>query len=100
MTTLAMMAMGLREYNPEKINGYILTLDATRGLYARLLSLTAEEKLFLPGLEEGREDVIVAGALLTIKSMEAFGYQRMTVSDGGILEGILLKGLKREVQRI
>jgi len=94
-TTLAMMDMGVGEYRPDKINGYILTYEAVSALYRKLAGITAKERLAFPGLERGREDVIVAGALLIAISMEVFRCQTMTVSDAGILEGILLNGESR-----
>jgi len=49
-----------------------------------------EQRLTIPGLEKGREDLIIAGALITIKTMEYFGFNRLKVSDFGLLEGVLL----------
>ena len=42
------------------------------------------------GLEEGREDLIIAGTILTIRTMELFGFSTLKVSDYGLLEGVLL----------
>jgi exopolyphosphatase/guanosine-5'-triphosphate,3'-diphosphate pyrophosphatase len=44
----------------------------------------------LPGLEEGREDVIVAGMVIFKTILEALGVRSCLVSDRGLREGILL----------
>jgi exopolyphosphatase/guanosine-5'-triphosphate,3'-diphosphate pyrophosphatase len=52
--------------------------------------MTHEERLAVPGLEKGREDLIIAGILITLKTMEIFGFKSLKVSDFGLLEGVLL----------
>lgn len=90
VTTLAALDMELTPYDPLKVQGYILSMEAIRRIFDRLLPLTPEQRLLLPGMEKGREDLIVAGILITLKTMELFGFDSLTVSDTGILEGILL----------
>ncbi|MRR34186.1 Ppx/GppA family phosphatase [bacterium] len=90
VTTLAALDMELTPYDPLKVQGYVLSMEAIRRIFDRLLPLTPEQRLLLPGMEKGREDLIVAGILITLKTMELFGFDSLTVSDTGILEGILL----------
>lgn len=90
VTTLAALDMELTPYDPARVQGHVLSLEAVRGMFAKLLPLTPEQRLLLPGMEKGREDLIIAGVLLTLKTMELFGFDSLTVSDTGILEGILL----------
>jgi exopolyphosphatase/guanosine-5'-triphosphate,3'-diphosphate pyrophosphatase len=52
--------------------------------------LSPTERLKIKGLEKGREDLIIAGALITINTMKSFGFSRLKVSDFGLLEGLLL----------
>ena len=52
--------------------------------------MTPEQRLLVPGIERGREDLIVAGTLITIRTMERFGFESLTVSETGLLEGLLL----------
>jgi exopolyphosphatase/guanosine-5'-triphosphate,3'-diphosphate pyrophosphatase len=44
----------------------------------------------MPGLERGREDVIVAGAIILSTMMETLGMETVLVSDLGLREGVLL----------
>lgn len=89
-TTLAAIQLKLDEYDYRRVNNYCLTLDDIRNIYNGLLPMTLEERLKVPGLEKGREDLIIAGTLITVRTMEIFGFNRLKVSDCGLLEGVLL----------
>ncbi len=93
-TTLAAVDMGLEVYDPGKINNYRLTEEAVKGIYQRLIAVTKRERIEMPGLEKGREDIIVAGGLVVLKIMEIFGLNEFFVSDAGLLEGLLADGLE------
>jgi len=90
-TTLAAIDIGLVDYDYSKVNNHILHVDQIREIYYKLSSLSPAERLIqVTGLEEGREDLIIAGTLLTLKSMEMFACKSLKVSDFGLLEGIML----------
>ncbi len=90
VTTLASMWHELAEYDPEKINGTVLERTWLADLCARLASMKLTERRKLSGLEPGREDIILAGGLVTLEIMDTFGFSRFTVSDAGLLEGLFL----------
>ncbi len=92
-TTLAAISMGMTDYDYRRVNNYTLTLDEVRMIFSRLLPMTQAERLAVPGLEQWREDLIIAGILITITTMETFGFSRLKVSDFGLLEGVLLEEL-------
>ena len=89
-TTLAAINLKMVDYDYRKVNNHTMTLAEIEGIYADLLPLTPAERLMVKGLEKGREDLIIAGTLITINTMKAFGFDRMKVSDFGLLEGLLL----------
>jgi exopolyphosphatase/guanosine-5'-triphosphate,3'-diphosphate pyrophosphatase len=89
-TTLAAISIGMTEYDYRRVNNYRLCLDEVRSILNRLLPLTPAERLLVPGLEKGREDLIIAGIGITLATMERFGFRELTVSDFGLLEGVLL----------
>lgn len=89
-TTLASISMGMMDYDYRKVNNYSISIREIEAIYRRLLPLTPQERLKVPGLEAGREDLIIAGILLTMKTLETFGCERLKVSDFGLLEGVLL----------
>ncbi len=90
VTTLSALNMELVEYDPDIINGSKLTSVEVRRLYENLIKFTMEERLADAALEKGREDLIVPGVLIVLMAMVAFGFKEMTVSDAGLLEGIIL----------
>lgn len=90
VTTLAALDLNLYPYDPSKINGYILKLGNAKNLLDRLKKMPLKERRNIPALERGREDLIIPGAVIVIKTMEIFGFDSMVVSDYGLREGIIL----------
>ncbi|MGH7165500.1 MAG: hypothetical protein ACREIS_08265 [Nitrospiraceae bacterium] len=90
ITTLAAMALRLPTYEPARIHNYRLTLTTVNELEERILGCAKEQRRGWPGLEAGREDVIVAGTIILRGVMEGLGFSECLVSDYGLREGILL----------
>ncbi len=103
ITTLAAMAQQLTHYESARIHNYQLSLEKIKQLERELRIRTRSERRDLPGLEPGREDVIVAGTVILRKVMQILGFQECLVSDYGLREGILvheaarLRGVKFQV---
>ncbi len=90
ITTLAAMDQRLDRYNPHQINRYRLKKTSVARMLKEFLSKTAQERSLLPSLEKGREDIIVAGTVILMTTMDRLGYSELLVSDYGLREGILL----------
>ena len=90
VTTLAAIDQMMRIYDSEKINGYRIKRDAVKKILMMISSMTNKDRIELPGVEEGREDIILAGAMVVYKVMEWFGFNEMTVSDAGLREGLVV----------
>ena len=90
ITTLAAMDQELDIYDSRKINNYRLTKRAVSRLLDSFVVKTNAERAAMPGLEEGRADLIIAGTIIVLRTMEDFGFDEMVVSDYGLLEGLLL----------
>ncbi len=90
VTTLAAIDQRLTVYDPEKINGYPLSRAAVERIFKEVTSMTLEQRRRVPGLEKGREDILVSGALILLTVMDLFGYDPIYVSDYGMREGLLL----------
>ena len=88
-TTLAAMERGMTRYDPDRINGSTLSGAAVRRWADRLGRMTDAQRLRVPGMEKGRERYVVPGVLLIVAAMERFRLNGVTVSDAGLLEGIL-----------
>jgi exopolyphosphatase/guanosine-5'-triphosphate,3'-diphosphate pyrophosphatase len=95
-TTLAAMELRLAKYDPALVNNFILTRGMIESTLQTILSVPRSERTKIPGLEKGREDLIVSGIAIVQKTMERFSSDRMVVSDAGLLEGIAYNMIGRE----
>jgi exopolyphosphatase/guanosine-5'-triphosphate,3'-diphosphate pyrophosphatase len=89
-TTLAAISMEMVDYDYRKVNNAIISRDEITAIFERLLPLTPAERLEVPGLEKGREDLIISGMLIILQTMELFDMEEMKVSDYGLLEGLVV----------
>lgn len=99
VTTIAALDLNLHPYDPAKVNGYVLNIENVKEILKKLKNMTLEERRNIPALESGREDLIIPGAVIVIKTMEIFGFNEMIVSDYGLREGIILAKMS-ECQRV
>ncbi len=90
ITTLAAVDQQLVFYAPERINGSTLSREAIGAMLLKLAAIPIRERRKIPGLEPGREDIILAGSLVIQEIMIRFGFDKLLVSDWGLREGILL----------
>ena len=91
ITSLAAMAQELPSYEPARIHNYQLQLSTIQELEQTFLSRKKTDRVGLPGLEKGREEVIAAGAIIIKTIMETLGLSEVLVSDLGLREGVLLE---------
>ncbi|MDP8222310.1 MAG: ethanolamine ammonia-lyase reactivating factor EutA [Candidatus Lernaella stagnicola] len=88
ITNLAAMSLKMERYEPGRLNRAVLTVENVQELLSLLISMPAAGRLSLPGLEKGREDTIVAGAIIALEVMKLLQVERMLVTEGGVLEGL------------
>ena len=89
-TTLVAHKLGLHEYSSELVHGHVLSLADIDAAIALFADLTDAERGRLPGIQKGREDVILAGALIAREACLAFELDDVRVSEADILEGAAL----------
>jgi len=89
VTTLAAIAQGMQSYDAAAINNYQLCKADFLKLRDDLLSKNNAEKLLLPSLEQGREDVIIAGLAIVEVLFARWGFDALVAVDSGLLEGLL-----------
>ncbi len=89
-TTLVAHKLGMREYDAQLVQGHVLTLADIEAAVALFARFTSAERGRLPGIQPGREDVILAGALIAREACAAFGLDAVCVSEADILEGAAL----------
>ena len=87
-TTLAAIELGLKNYDPELVNNFTLTTDIITKKLENLLEIPEKERINVAGLEKGREDIIIPGAIIVLETMKIFSTNELIVSEGGVLEGI------------
>ncbi len=90
VTTLAAMYLRMVPYEPYRVNGLELTREWIEEIIERLAGAALAERRLLPGLEEGREDIILGGALIVHEILLGLGRSRLLAADAGLLEGLLL----------
>ena len=78
------------------VDRYQLTLEALRSWEDRLSSMTAAQRVQVPGLDPGRVDTIVPGAVILRSILEATGADSALVCDAALREGIIAEYLARQ----
>ncbi|MGH7422837.1 MAG: Ppx/GppA family phosphatase, partial [Candidatus Methylomirabilales bacterium] len=94
-TTLAAIDLGMTTYDGERVTGHRLSRKRIQELLDRLCSLPLAKRREIIGLEPARADVILSGTLLTREILDLFSFDELTVSDGGLREGVLLHHLSQ-----
>jgi exopolyphosphatase/guanosine-5'-triphosphate,3'-diphosphate pyrophosphatase len=89
ITTVAAIEQGLAEYDPSRIHHFRLSRDAAEDVFRTLATETAAQRAHNPGLEPGRVDVIVGGAVVLVSVLRVLGYDEVLVSESDILDGLV-----------
>jgi len=89
-TSMAALDLDLDRYAQEKIQAHRLTKSGLDRIWQRLAGLSAADRNLLPGLQDGRGEILLAGVRIYQVLFELLDLKQMTVSDAGLLEGILL----------
>jgi exopolyphosphatase / guanosine-5'-triphosphate,3'-diphosphate pyrophosphatase len=89
-TSLAAIDQQLEPYDPGRVHGYHLAMKRIQRMLSRLSSLPLAERLRVPGLHPGRAPTIVAGTVILVQVMRAFGLEEVEVSELDILHGSAL----------
>ena len=92
-TTLAAIDLGMTTYDGERVTGHRLSRKRIQELLDHLCSLPLRRRREIAGLESARADVILSGTLLTREILDLLSFDELTVSDGGLREGLLLHHL-------
>lgn len=90
VTTLAAMLLQMREYDWRRVNNYRMNRAELALLLERIAVMTPRQREELPGVEEGRGDLILPGLQLVLGIMHALRKETLRVSDFGLLEGTIL----------
>jgi len=87
ITTIAAVEQGV-PYSREAVHRFRLTRDAAEDVFRTLALEPAAERRHNPGLEPGRVDIIVGGAVVLVTTMRYFEIDEVLVSEDDILDGL------------
>jgi exopolyphosphatase/guanosine-5'-triphosphate,3'-diphosphate pyrophosphatase len=90
ITSLAALALGLDEYDRDRVHGSELSAHALEEQLQRLASVPIEERRRMPPLDPDRAPVIVGGALIAREVLTYFGLDKLEISERDILDGAAL----------
>jgi exopolyphosphatase / guanosine-5'-triphosphate,3'-diphosphate pyrophosphatase len=94
-TQCAAIDLELEPYDPDRVEGHLLTIDTLQRLLRRLASVTLEERASVRGLDPARAPTIVAGVVVLCEALRAFGLEETRVSERDILWGVALDTAQR-----
>jgi exopolyphosphatase / guanosine-5'-triphosphate,3'-diphosphate pyrophosphatase len=93
-TSLAAIEMGLEPYDPTRVHGHVLSLPPIQRTLSRLASTPLAQRMEIPGLHPDRAPTIVAGVVILVETMRAFGLDQIEVSEHDILYGTALASVE------
>ncbi|MGB7588511.1 MAG: Ppx/GppA phosphatase family protein [Solirubrobacterales bacterium] len=94
-TSLAAVEMELVPYDPQRVHGHVLSLPSIQHMLSRLASTPLAERAQIPGLHPDRAPTIIAGIVILVETMRAFGLDRVEVSEHDILYGTAIAASSR-----
>jgi exopolyphosphatase / guanosine-5'-triphosphate,3'-diphosphate pyrophosphatase len=89
-TSLAAIDQELERYDSDRVHGYRLGLKRAQRMLSRLSAIPLAERLHVTGLHRDRAPTIVAGTVILVQLMRAFGLDEVEVSERDILHGSAL----------
>jgi exopolyphosphatase/guanosine-5'-triphosphate,3'-diphosphate pyrophosphatase len=92
-TSLASIELGLEPYDPKQVHGRTLTLASTQRLLSQLASSSLAKRAEIAGLHPDRARSIVAGVVILVETMRAFGLEQVGVSEHDILYGVTIEAV-------
>ena len=89
VTNLTAVSYAMARYDPDKIQGTVLTRSEIDRQIALYSATPLEGRRGIVGLQPKRADVILAGACIVRTVLELLGQDSLTVSDRGLRHGLL-----------
>jgi exopolyphosphatase/guanosine-5'-triphosphate,3'-diphosphate pyrophosphatase len=90
VSTLASLSLQLPEYQYDRLHHSVLSRPDVASACVTLAAMTNDQRVGLPGMVQGREDVILGGALILEQVMSRYGFESVVVSERDILDGIAM----------
>jgi exopolyphosphatase / guanosine-5'-triphosphate,3'-diphosphate pyrophosphatase len=94
-TSLAAVELELEPYDPSRVHGHVLALPSIQRMLSRLASVPLAERVEIAGLHPDRAPTIVAGVVILVEVMRAFGLEEIAVSEHDILYGTAISASRK-----
>ena len=85
---MAAVELGADPEDSGRIDHFRLSRAAAEEVFRTLATEPIEQRRHNPGLEPGRVDVIVGGAIVVVSVMRHFHFDELLVSEADILDGL------------
>ena len=95
ITSMGAVKFKMEKYDPDVIQGSILTRDDVDRLIALFRSVPLDERRNIVGLQPKRAEVIIGGACIVRGIMESLGTDELTMSDRGLRHGLMFRLFQR-----
>jgi exopolyphosphatase/guanosine-5'-triphosphate,3'-diphosphate pyrophosphatase len=95
VSTLSALSQGLTHYDRSRLHHSVLSQSDVEAWCTSLAAEPASARAVRPGMIEGRQDVIVGGALVLREVMTRFAFSDCMVSESDILDGLVMSLLGR-----
>ena len=92
-TSLASIEIGLEPYDPKQVHGHTLSLESIQHHLSKLASAPLSKRAEIVGLHPDRAPNIVAGVVILVEAMRAFGLEAIGVSEHDILYGCAISAV-------
>jgi len=88
IVTVAMVELGLPEFDNNALHGFELTRDAAEDVFRTLATEGLNERVLNPGLPRDRADIIVAGCCILVATMRRLKLDSIIVSTRSLMDGV------------
>ena len=93
ITNIASLSLRLQNYDKTRVQGFVLGRGRVDEVADLLTGLTSADRRRLPGMEKGREDIILQGIILLQEVMSYLKADEVFVSANGVRFGVLYEML-------
>lgn len=77
-------------FEPDPLAGYELTRDDLEDVVNQLRKLSYTERLDIPGINDRRAEIILAGALILLEAMTLLDMESLTICERSLREGVIV----------
>jgi exopolyphosphatase / guanosine-5'-triphosphate,3'-diphosphate pyrophosphatase len=87
-TTMAAVALGLSEYDSDRVTGFRMTSADVQAMHYKMIGATVEQRRAMPGMEPGRADVIHGGVVILNELVKRVEAPVLITCDRGVRWGL------------